>query len=237
VIGNATLYHGDCLDLWPTIGRVDAVITDPPYGKEVHAAGKRVKKSGGIPVICTEAIPFKPIDLRTMKAVGRLARETCDGWLIVFSQVEQVYLWQAVMLKAGLKYRRAMAWVKPDSPPQLSGDRPAQGFECMVASWCGQGRSVWNGGGRRGVFTHATRDDNAAKLHPTAKPVALMAEIVGLFSQPGARILDPFMGSATTGVPVLLGGGRFVGIEENIIFFDRACFRIEQLQRQLRMFA
>jgi DNA modification methylase len=125
-----------------------------------------------------------------------------------------------------------MVWIKPDGAPQFTGDRPGMGYESIVASWCGQGRSKWNGGGRHGVFTFAQRDSNHPKQHMTQKPIALMNEIVALFSNRLDTILDPYMGSGTTGVAAVRMGRQFIGIEREPKYFDIACRRIEDAQRQ-----
>src|SRR5690606_26149019 len=113
--------------------------------------------------------------------------------------------WRQSMVAAGMSWRRAMVWVKPDSSPQLSGDRPAQGYESIAAAWAGPGRSEWNGGGRRGVFTYGKHDPGCGhggrkNEHPTQKPVRLMTDLVHLFACPGLPVLDAFTGSGSTGV-------------------------------------
>jgi len=237
VIGNAELWLGDCLEILPTLSKVDAVVTDPPYGAEVHAAGKRVKATGLSRVIIESPLPFPPLTTAQRDGLIAWCGQRCSGWLIAFHQCEHSGDWKNASQEAGLKYRRTMVWVKPDSPPQLSGDRPAQGFEAIHASWCGEGKSIWSGGGRRGVFNHATLDDNDGKSHPTCKPEALMKELVSLFSATGSCVLDPFMGSGTTGVACMNLGRKFIGIEIEEKYFDIACARIEQAQKQVRMFA
>ena len=130
-----------------------------------------------------------------------------------------------------------MVWFKPDSSPQLSGDRPAQGYESIAASWCGTGGSKWNGGGKRGVFIYGKHDSGcghggAPNEHPTQKPISLMSDLVALFTNPGQTVIDPFMGSGSTGVACVRLGRHFVGIESDQRFFDIARRRIEDAQRQ-----
>jgi DNA modification methylase len=73
--------------------------------------------------------------------------------------------------------------------------------------------------------------------HPTQKPVTLMRELVGLFSNPGASVMDMCMGSGTTGVAAVQMGRKFIGIEREPKYFDIACRRIEDAQRITDMFA
>jgi site-specific DNA-methyltransferase (adenine-specific) len=130
------------------------------------------------------------------------------------------------------KYKRACVWVKPDAAPQLNGECPAMGTEHFIASWCGTGRALWNGGGKRGVYTHLVNPMDRESTHPTEKPWRLVAELIQDFTQPNDLICDPFMGSGTTGVACVKLGRRFIGIEMDPKYFDLACRRIEdQLRR------
>ena len=135
-----------------------------------------------------------------------------------------------------MKYKRGCLWVKPDSTPQLNGQGPAQGAECFVVSWNGEGHAKWNAGGKRGVYTHCTNQPDRTGLHPTEKPIPLMAEIVKDFTNHGETILDPFMGSGTTGVACVKLGRKFIGIELDPKYFDLSCRRIEEAYKQTDMF-
>lgn len=135
-----------------------------------------------------------------------------------------------------MKYKRACAWVKPDSTPQLNGQGPAQGYECFVCAWAGTGHAKWNAGGKRGVYTHCVNGPERDGRHPTEKPRRLMAELVADFTLPEQTILDPFMGSGTTGIAAVQAGRNFIGVEMNPDYFDIACERIERAQRQGDLF-
>lgn len=237
-IGDATLYLGDCLDVLPTLGKVDAVIADPPYEAEAHTKGRRLlgTQKDGERTVEYGALDFEAMTEEVRERSTDLARFICSGWMLTFCQAEAVATWRAAHESAGAKYKRAMVWLKPDGAPQFTGDRPGMGYESIVASWCGQGRSKWNGGGRHGVFSHAQRDSNHPKQHMTQKPLALMAELVALFTQESAIVLDPFMGSGTTGVAALQAGRKFIGIERDEKYFEVACRRIEQAASQGRLF-
>lgn len=241
VIGSATLYLGDCREILPTLPKVDAVITDPPYEAEAHASN-RILGNGSRREMRNRALDFDAMDAATRSFITANAAMLCHGWVLAFCQAEAVAVWREAMESAGMSWRRAMVWVKPDSSPQLSGDRPAQGYESIAASWAGAGRSQWNGGGKRGVFVYGKHDAGCghggrANEHPTQKPVALMSELVSLFSSPNTTVLDPFMGSGTTGVACHNTGRHFIGIERKSKYFDIACRRIDDAQRQGRLIA
>ena len=124
-----------------------------------------------------------------------------------------------------------MIWVKPDGMPQYNGQGPAMGYESIAAAWCGKGVSKWNGGGRHGVFIHC-KNSGGKHEHETQKPVPLMLQLVSLFTDDASTILDPFMGSGTTGVAAVKLGRKFIGIEIDEGYFETACRRIEAAYAQ-----
>lgn len=241
IIGDSILYLGDCMEIMQSLPHVAAVITDPPYEAEAHGAN-RILGSGSKREMRERELDFAAMTTELRDGFSASAASLCDGWLIAFCQAEAVSSWRSSMEQGGASWRRAMIWVKPDSSPQLTGDRPAQGYESIAAAWCGSGRSTWNGGGRRGVFVYGKHDAGCGhggrkNEHPTQKPQALMADLVDLFSNFGQTVLDPFMGSGTTGVACVKLGRRFIGIERDPKYFDIACRRIEEASKQPRLFA
>lgn len=235
-IGDCTLYLGGCLEVMPTLEAVDHVISDPPYEASLHASKNslrgpvRADKGPDLRGLDFEAID----DIRAAVVDGFGAR--CTGWFIAFCTVEGVAKWADAINAAPIKYKRACIWVKPDSTPQLNGQGPAQGAECFVSAWCGVGHARWNSGGKRGVYTHCVNGHGRQGEHPTEKPVSLMSEILADFTNPGQTILDPFMGSGTTGVAAAKLGRRFIGIEIEPRYFDIARKRIEDAYRQADLF-
>lgn len=239
IIGDAKLYLGDCMEILPLQERVGHIITDPPYEPEAHTKGRRLlgEQTNGKRTVEYGALDFHCMTEHLRRAVMLACVGMCDGWALVFCQAEAVSLWRDAMVAAGGKYKRAMVWLKPDGAPQFTGDRPGMGYESIVAGWCSRGRSAWNGGGRHGVFSHTQRDGNYPKEHMTQKPLALMNELVTLFTNPGEIILDPFMGAGTSGVAAIQRGRAFIGIEQDPKYFDIACRRIEQAYAQRPLFA
>lgn len=244
VIGDATLYLGDCLQVLSNLGGVDAVITDPPYEADAHTAQRRVMGKGVTKCrdMENQPLPFPPLTPEQRNGLADWAAANCAGWLLAFCQTEAIGTWRASLERAGAKWRRAGIWVKPDGSPQLTGDRPGQGHEAIAIAWCGTGRSKWHGGGSHGVYTFCKHDagtghGGAPKEHPTQKPAPLMNKLVSLYSNPDALVADPFMGSGSTGVACANLGRRFVGIEVDPKYFAIACRRIEAAYAQQRLFA
>ncbi len=219
-----TLYLGDCREVLPTLGRVSHVITDPPYEKEAHKTGRRTQASVKLGI--NVDLDFAAITEDMRSEVAELTVSMSDGWVMYFCQAEAVTPWRDAIEAAGGKYKRTMVWIKPDSTPQLNGQMPAPGYESIPLAWCGQGHSRWNGGGKRGVFTHLTNQPDREGTHPTEKPVPLMIELVRLFTQPDDLICDPFSGSGTTGIACVKSGRQFVGIESDPRYFDLSRRRI-----------
>lgn len=200
VIGNATLYLGDCLEILPTLGKVDAVITDPPYGigfaaqptKWQRRAGKAPEAWDDVPADVTLACGMAPIQV--IWGGNYYSLPPSRGWL---------------------------SWFKPDAPPSMASfelawtnlDRNARQISCSIG------------------------ETNAERIgHPTQKPLKVMRWTLEQAGAPKS-VIDPYMGSGTTGVACMERGACFVGIEIEKKYFDIAVERITNAQRQQRMFA
>lgn len=226
--------EGDCLEVLPLlpVRSCAHVITDPPYEAEAHTLGRRRTEAGQIEAV---DLAFPPIrDDERRDASSQFAR-VAARWILVFCQVEAVAAWRQVLLDGGSRWWRGQAWIKPDSSPQFNGCGPAQGFEC-IATAHSMAAYRWNGGGRRGVYVHdchRTAADDAG--HQTQKPLPLMLELVGLFTDPGDLVLDPFAGSGTTGVACLRLGRRFLGVEKSPKYCALARERLEAESKGLTL--
>lgn len=213
------LHHGDCLAWLATLGdkSVDVTIADPPYEAKAHSFGLRVKT--GANKVALAPLPFAAISEETRLAAAAEVARVTRRWALTFCQIEAVEKWAGAYAVAGHEYIRTCIWVKPDGQPQLTGDRPGMGYEALLVTHS-KGRKHWNGGGRTGVFTFGKQDTEAlgtrsgtSNVHPTQKPLALMLDLVSLFSDDGETVLDPFAGSGTTGVAALRLGRHFLGAE------------------------
>lgn len=230
-IGNAQLMLGDCRELLPTL-RADHCLSDPPYEDELHAAIGRITRTDGRKMVVD--LGFAGIN-GVRAETARLCVEASNGWLILFTLAEGVRAWRDDIQASGGKWDTTLAWVKPDSSPRFNGQGAARGFECAVTAWCGSGHRSWNAGGKRGIYTHNVNTNRQGE-HPTEKPVPLMKELIADLTKPGQIILDPFMGSGSTGVAAVQMGRKFIGIEQDPKWFDLACRRIEAAQAQPSLF-
>lgn len=197
VIGDCTLYQGDCHDVMPTLGEVDAVVTDPPYGIGINKSN-RLSVSRGFG---GETWDDRPADM---------------SWLLPMDVPAIVWGGNYFDLPPT---RAPLVWDKNNSGRDFADFEMAWSNLDMVA--------------RRIVFRPMNMD--GGKEHPTQKPVGVMEWC--LTHIPDAQtILDPFMGSGTTGVACAKMGRKFIGIELEPKYFDIACKRIEDAYARPDMF-
>lgn len=223
-IGDATLYQADCAELLPTLGAVDCIITDPPYSANTHKMAKTNKGGGhGVSLITFASLTGDEFD-----AVMARCITASNGWVIATCDYKH-----AARYYEAPEFVRLGAWVKPNPMPQISADRPGQGFETVLILHTDKTPKKWNRGGGSGVWTFPVHGNSEV---PTQKPLALISCFVHDFTSPGEVIADPFMGSGTTGVAALQGGRRFIGIERESRHFDVSCRRIEQAYAQGQLF-
>ena len=214
VIGDATLYRGDCRDILPTVGDVGAVVSDVPYG--VSFVSARNGQFKGVAIAQDDTTEARDYVLKW--ASGKPA--------IVFGS------WKIARPE---NTRARLIWDKGDhvGMGDLSLPWKPNDEEIYVIG------SGFSGHRIGGVLKHnavaGTVAVSQGRHHPTEKPVSLMMELVER-CPPGA-ILDPFMGSGTTGVACVRLSRPFVGIEIDHGYFDIACRRIEEAYRQPRLFA
>ena len=202
-IGDATLYLGDCMDILPTLDKVDAVITDPPYG----IADDYLKPSnkGEWSNLYSEKINW-----------DSFAPE--DAVKISISLADKAIIWGGNYFSLQPK-RGWLIWDKMQSHTSGHAELAWTNLDIPIRSF---------------AYSRAQLSTEN-KQHPTQKPVGLMTWCIDLAGSP-QTILDPFMGSGTTGVAAIQMGRNFIGIEREPKYFEIACKRIEQATRQEDMF-
>jgi len=241
VAAGIDLWLGDCRDVLGEIEAITHIVCDPPYESHMHRAKRGRKNYGAQRRIRTDGhanpppVDFSSIDGLREVVVDPLVK-LCGGWFIAFCTPEGIAPWRDALEAGGARYKRACFWTKTDSAPQFNGQGPAFAVEPFVTAWCGRGVSCWNGGGRRNWWTFPTNGTDRDGRHPTEKPLALMMEIVNLFTNVGDVVLDPFMGASTTGVACVRLGRRFVGVESDAKYFAVAEQRIRAALAQADLF-
>lgn len=230
------LHHGDCLDILPLIGSVDAVICDPPYGTTACKWDALIPNEKLWPLLNTKC-----------RADGAMAMTASQPFtsVLVCSNIGQ--------------FRYDWTWRKPKGTGHLNAKKmpmrdkedivvfsrePHRYFPVMTAGKAYKakpGKSKANGEDCYGDYADV-REDNAGtrypkqviefgiverdKLHPTQKPVDLMKFLVETYTKPGDTVLDFAMGSGSTGVACAETGRRFIGIEKDAAFFEIAKGRV-----------
>ena len=196
-IGAATLYLGDCREILPTLGKVDAVVTDPPYGIGIAANPVRQKHDKA----AWDDVPPDHNLFASLRAMS--------DWQIIWGgnyfelpPAQGFFVWDKVQPEKFSLSMCEQAWTNIKTPAKL--------FRRHVVS-----------------FT---------KEHPTQKPEELMRWCLGYLPDTALSVLDPYMGSGTTGVACAGLGRAFTGIEREPRYFDIACRRIEEAQRQSDLF-
>lgn len=227
-IGGCTLYLGDCREILPTLGKVDAVVTDPPYGIGLEKKTSDYRDSkffdAGESLRASKTYDDRPEYIRDL--------------------VRDVIPVALALAERGLVFS-GPAMIREYPEPASVGSvftmagagRTAWGFQCThPVLFYGKDPFLQDGLGGR---PNSLKDDqpNGEKIdHPCPKPLAWMKWAVARASRSGETILDPFMGSGTTGVACQKLGRKFIGIEIEPKYFDLACRRIEEAMRQPDLF-
>lgn len=246
VIGRAVLHLGDCREVLGDLQRPDAILSDPPYGQKVNTnvtgkSGTGRKLGSGRPY----AIDDKRRPTGSLHSTG-MARQFPKGILgddkpfdptHLLSAADKWLLWGAHKFGHRLPKGRALVWDKVptgkirdqgDGEMALTNVDPDAALRIYRLLWDG----VCVGSAARHEVTAGQRRE-----HPTQKPEALMAWCLQFLKlEPDSLICDPYMGAGSTGIAAVKAGHRFVGVELEPIYFEAACRRIEDAQRQSDLF-
>ena len=210
-IGNAELYCGDCAVILPQIEPVDLILTDPPYGIAYDSSHKKYKNGVTRDKCEWDIEPFDPRHILAMDSNIVIWGGNCFS-----SKLPDKTGWLSWVKidRNGTKRRQAeteMAWTNCINRSQ------AFRWNWIGAGMEGEGNAVYGG-----------------LQHPTQKPIALM-EWCMTITPKFTTVLDPYMGSGTTGVAAMNLEKRFIGIERERRYFDIACERIDRAQAQGRL--
>jgi site-specific DNA-methyltransferase (adenine-specific) len=240
-IGLATLYCGDALHALHGLpdGAADLLLTDPPYSSGGMMRGDRMQdvhtkyvqgdsESGN-------ALPAFSGDSRDQLGywfwvsmwLAETRRVTAAGGIgALFSDWRQLPVTISALQAGGFVWRGIVPWHKPNA-------RPTQGRwtnACEYVAWGTNGPRTLAGSPLPGMYS-ASAPPASEREHITQKPLSVIADLVRI-APAGGAVLDPFMGSGTTGVAAVQSGRRFIGVELSAEYFDIACRRIEDAQRQ-----
>lgn len=220
-MSDVKLMLGDCLDVLPTLSGIDAVVSDPPYGMNWNTDSRRFSKGN------TGLWDLKGAGRDRPRIIGDSAPFSPDTWV----SFPKVVLWGANHYAARLPTGTTLVWVKKRDE--------------MFGTFLSDAEIAWMRGGhgvycfRRNFATPTRRKEGGGEAaHPNQKPVALMRWCIErLKLKPGSTILDPYMGSGTTGVAAVELGFNFIGVEIDPTHFATAERRIEAARNSTPLFA
>lgn len=230
-IGDATLYMGDCREILPTITGVDCVCTDPPYrvtsggfGALEGGFGGWIKDSydnKGAIVECD--IEWKD----WLSLIGPCL--VSDAQVYIFSNDRNLQIARESAEAAGLVFHRLLVWDKRAALPNRWYQQT-----CEFVLFMRKGKAFQIADPSSKALQSIFQRDESE--HPTEKPVPLCRLYIENSTKRSGLVMDPFLGSGTTGVAAIEAGRRFVGIELTQKWFDVACRRIERAASQPRLF-
>lgn len=231
-IGDCTLYLGDAMKIMPAIDRSHLAVSDVPYALTTGGKAKSAKTMSGIFAahnysndgqLVMATVPFPEMMAAIHSAL------VVDADCYVMANDKNVHPLTAAALGAEFQFHNLLVW---DKVAPTANRWYMKNLEFTLYLWKGRARTINNPSAKQ-LIRGAVDKETA---HPTEKPVYLMEEYVLNSSIDGDTVLDPFMGSGTTGVACVRTGRRFVGIELNQTFFEIACERIRKAHSQACMF-
>jgi len=236
VIGNCILYQGDCLEILPLIDQVDCVLTDPPYSSgALHSSGRAAPTSqkyqssenaGIYPEFLGDNRDQRSQLLWCSLWLSAALRKTRPGGLcMMFSDWRQLPISTDAVQVGGWIWRGITVWDKTQSVRPRKGGFRSQA-EYVV--WASKGPMNTPDRYAPGLFRHSVQSEK--KHHIAGKPVRLAVDLLQL-STSGDTVLDPFMGSGTTGLACVELGRNFVGVELDPAYFEIACERMRKAIR------
>jgi len=215
-----TLYLGDCLEVLPTLGKFDAVVTDPPYGVEYAGSVTKHGKNGSAYASFEDTV--ERVGSIYVPAVRMaVSKATCA---VITPGNANAFLYDKPRAMGVIYY------------PSGANSGP-WGFVCsQPLFYYGKDPYLANALGRLPSAFATTEATDRNVDHPCPKPLGTMKWLVSRVSLSGQHVLDPFMGSGTTGVAAVKLGRRFTGIEIDPGYFDIACRRISAALKEPDMF-
>lgn len=253
-IAENTIILGDCLEVLKTIdtNRIDLIFADPPYFLQLPK-GKRLKRSDGSEIIPVDEswddfksyAEYDKFTKSWLTECKRVLKPTGTIWVI--GMYHNIFRVGKIMQDLGMWFLNDVIWVKIGALPNLNGRRFTNNHETII--WAVKDKQC-----KKYTFNYETmkkvnndtqmkdtdwifqicvgkerlRDQNGIKSHPTQKPLKLIQHILLAASKKNDLVLDPFMGTGTTGVVAKALGRRWIGIEKEAKYVDLAKSRIAE---------
>jgi len=234
IIGDCRLILGDSLEVMPTLGQVsDLILTDAPYlvSKGGYSSNNQLEGGfGGWMKDYGNGGDIVDCDLLWSDWMGLAFSALKDDRQAYFmTNGRNLAQAQIAAEAAGFDMHTVLVWDKKTALPNKYYQNITE-FTLFMKK--GKAFTIADPASKN-LVSIFQRDESK---HPTEKPVELMSHYVGNSTALGQMVLDPFMGSGTTGVSCVDLGRKFIGIEKNLAFFDMACTRIDQATKRPSMF-
>ncbi len=227
------LYLGDCRDILSQLHKkgikADLLLTDPPYNISNEAAVITRNRRGGKFGRATDISPKFDFDYKIepeewIPLASKVLKENAVA--VIFLAFQQVPAVTALLESEGFGKIYFSAWVKPNPVPQVRKRKWCSGMELFVIATRGEKYHYnWKEGYHPGYIITPTVSGKK-RMHETQKPLKLITDIVRWWSFPGDIVLDPFMGSGTSGVAAVKHRREFIGVEEKLKHYNTAKKRI-----------
>jgi len=223
-LGEHVLYWGDCLEIMPTLGErsIDLIVTDPPYGTSYSSqGGPRVSKNRKSTI--SNETQIMGDDFVNPKWFSYFYKVLNDGSAFYGFCNFKSYSDFESKIKNIFRMKTPLVWDKGNcGMGDLKGD---YGNQIELIIYAVKGRHILNGNRDRNLLSFQ-RPADAYRLHPMEKPVDLLSYLISKSSKEDDIILDPFMGSGSTGEAAIKLGRRFIGIEKDLKYFKVAYERL-----------
>ncbi len=246
--GECLLINADCLSVLPTLGPVDAVVTSPPYNQlgsrlpakasGMHAESQWVSNTKAVGY--ADDMPEDEYQSWLLEVMAQCASVCVDGGSIFINHKcrwrDTVLLHPVDWIKIrGARLRQEIIWMRAGSTT-LNARMFAPSEERILWWISGTGKWKWNQEAASFLSVWDISQDNLPDGHPCPFPVEIPRRCITGTTDMGDTVLDPFMGSGTTGVACSRLGRHFIGIEIEPRYFNIACERIRREYDQLKLF-
>lgn len=226
-IGNATLYCGDMMAILPTLPQVDLVCTDPPYlltsggnNQEWSIGDGSYNNNGSIVQCDIHWTDFMP-------ELYNVLKDNSHAYIMCNNRHVQNMLEAAD--DADFRFHNILVWDKLTATPNRWYMK-----NCEFTGFFYKGKAKYINNMGDMQLIRCPQENYGT--HPTTKPVALMRHYIENSTKAGDIVIDPFMGSGSTGVAAIESGRKFIGIELDEKYFNESCQRLENCNKQSQLF-
>ncbi len=225
------VWNGDCRDILPEVGRVDHIITDPPFSQRMHSGHDSTSQRAARDGFNRKPLGYDGLSETDAAFLADLFCQVAEGWVVWFTDHHLAPVVQGAMKATGRAVFAPLPFIQPGRSVRLSGDGPSSWTDWMV---CSRTSALHKWGTLPGGYVAG--EGWKDKEHMGGKPLKLMLSVVTDYSHVGDVVCDPCLGGGTTLVACVKLGRRAIGIERDPVTFEKALRRIEAALKEPDMF-